>query len=149
LNDNRFLRLLMVACLVTWSPGSWWCCCGTHADAAEPDVATDSHATSCCSERGVTAPPAIAAADECCPLNSDEAPSCGCLHGSTDAALPAVATTVSSPGDDARQGVDLLAELPPALAGAATIGRHVSTCRGSPRAGPPQTLLSLHCLLTT
>jgi hypothetical protein len=82
------------------------------------------------------------------PRRRSEAPSCGCLHGSTDAALPAVATG-PSPGDDARPGVDLLAELPPALAGAATIGRHVSTCRGSPRAGPPQTLLSLHCLLTT
>jgi hypothetical protein len=148
-NDNRFLRLLMVALLVTWSPGSWWCCCGAHADAPESDVAPDSHAMSCCSERGVTAPPAIAAADECCPLNSDEAPSCGCVHGSIDAALPAVATTASSPGDDARQGVDMLAELPPALAGAATIGRHVSTCRGSPRAVPAQTLLSLRCLLTT
>jgi hypothetical protein len=148
-NDNRFLRLLMVALLVTWSPGSWWCCCGTHADAAEPVVATDSYATSCCSEPDVTPSPALTAGDECCPIGSDEAPSCGCVHGSIDAALPAVATTAPSPGDDPGQGADMLAELPPVLAGIAALGHHASACRGSPRAGPTQTLLSLHCQLTT
>jgi hypothetical protein len=151
LNDSRFLRLLMVALLVTWSPGSWWCCCGAHDADPAPDVAADSDAMSCCSERLVTPPPiaSIDAGNECCPLNSDEAPSCGCLHGPSDAALPVVATTAPSPGDDARQGVDMLAELPPALTGAPAISRHESTCRGSPRAGPAQTLLSLGCLLTT
>jgi hypothetical protein len=135
----------MVALLATWSPGSWWCCCDAHADVPEPDIV----APSCCSEPDVTASPAIAAGDECCPLDSDEAPSCGCLHGSIDAALPAVATTAPSPGDAAQQGVDMLAELPPALAGAAAIGRPVTTCRGSPLPTPALSLLSLHCLLTT
>jgi hypothetical protein len=148
LNDNRFLRLLVVACLVTWSPGSWWCCCGAHADAPESDVAADSHATSCCSERGVTAPTAVTAADECCPVNSDEAPSCGCLHGAANAALPAVATVPPADNGDGPD-LDLLAELPPALAGAATMGRHHSPCRGSPQPIPARTLLSLGCLLTT
>jgi hypothetical protein len=148
-NDNRLLRLLMVALLVTWSPGSWWCCCGAHADAAEPDVATDSHATSCCSEPDITPSPAVTAGDTCCPLDSDEAPSCGCVHGPVDGALPVAATTATSPGDDARQGLDMLAELPPALAGVATISCDVSTCRGSPRPVPAHTLLSLGCLLTT
>ncbi|MHC4130077.1 MAG: hypothetical protein ACYTBR_14160 [Planctomycetota bacterium] len=151
MNDNRLMRLLMVAILVTWSPGSWWCCCGTHADASEPDATPDSHAASCCSQPDDTPSPAktvLAAGDDCCPIGSDETPSCGCLHGSIDAALPAVATTAPS-ADDTGQGVDLLAELPPALAGATTISRHVSACRGSPRAGPARTLLSLHCLLTT
>ena len=138
----------MVALLVTWSPGSWWCCCGAHADAPESDVAADSQATSCCSERGVTAPLAVTAADECCPLNSDEAPSCGCLHGAVNSALPAVAT-VPPAGHGDGPDLDLLAELPPALAGAATMGRHVSTCRGSPQPVPARTLLSLGCLLTT
>ena len=151
MNDSRFLRLLMMALLVTWSPGSWWCCCGAHAEGPAPDVAADSHATSCCSERQVATPSAIAtitAGNECCPLDSDEAPSCGCLHGAANAALPAVAT-VPPAGNGDGPDLDLLAELPPALAGAATMGRHVSTCRGSPQPVPARTRLSLGCLLTT
>jgi hypothetical protein len=142
LKDSRFLRLLMVALLATWSPGSWWCCCSAHAEAPEPDVV----ASSCCQAPDVTAPPAVADGDDCCPLDADEAPTCGCLHGTADAALAAV--TCAAPGHAAAGSVDMLAELP-ALATAPAVGRHVSTCRGSPRHLPARTLLSLGCLLTT
>jgi hypothetical protein len=88
------------------------------------------------------------AGNECCPLDSDEAPSCGCLHGTTDATLPAV-TTVPPVDTDGGTDLDLLAAMPPAIVAAMKPAPSGSTCRGSPRPVPAPSLLSLRCLLTT
>jgi hypothetical protein len=147
--------LLTALLLVSWAPGSWWCCCSAHAAEPAPDVVAtagadrdDPHIQSCCSGPAVTASPAIDAGNECCPLDSDEAPSCGCLHGATDAALPAVTT---APPTDKGGGadLDLLAAMSPAIVAATKPAATGSMCRGSPRAAPAQSLLSLRCLLTT
>ncbi|MHC4219360.1 MAG: hypothetical protein ACYSU7_13010 [Planctomycetota bacterium] len=158
MKDNRLGRLMTVALLATWSPGSWWCCCS--ADAAEPAPETvaatdDADAHGCCSASEVPAPVATFPAahgdggdDGCCPVNSDEAPSCGCLHGPSDAALPAAALTAPTGHGDGPD-LDLLAELSPAVAFLTTPAHPGSTCRGSPRSLSARSLLSLHCMLTT
>jgi hypothetical protein len=108
----------------------------------------DGHAERCCSEPDVSMSLADGADDGCCPLNPDEAPSCGCLHGAANAALPTVATAPPT-GNDGGPDLDLLAELPPAIVAVTTPRHSGSTCRGSPRPVPAHSLLSLGCLLTT
>jgi hypothetical protein len=147
----------MVALLATWSPGSWWCCCAADGEPA-PDTVTattvqtgEAQGHGCCSGPEAPAPVETTPAahgDGCCPLNSDETPSCGCIHGPADAALPA-ATTVVATGHDSGPDLDLLAEIPPAIVAVTAPGFLGAACRGSPQRVPARSLLSLGCLLTT
>jgi len=154
-NDSRSLRFLTAALLVSWAPGSWWCCCSAHAADPAPDAVAataadqdDARSHRCCSAPAATASRAVPGGDECCPLDSDEAPACGCLHGTTEATLPAV-VTVPPTDTDGGTDLDLLAAVPAVLAAAMKPALSGSMCRGSPRPLPARSLLSLHCLLTT
>ncbi len=73
---------------------------------------------------------------------------CGCIDIAAADAVP-VGVAATSPWGTAAQQVDLLAELPAVDAAVVAARLPLRACRGSPRPAPAQTLLSLHCLLTT
>jgi hypothetical protein len=142
---------LTAVTLATWSPG-YWCCCNAEATDAVADMAPAVETDSCCAAADeapvVVQTPDDCDADTCCPVDPSRQPTCGCLHASADVVLPAV-TSLPGHGKSADTNPDLLAELPSAVAGISTRVRLGIECRGSPRRPCAQTLLALHCQLTT
>jgi len=146
--DSRFIRLLTVLLVATWSPGQW-CCCGTHAGGSDLEVNVSE--ASCCSvpADGSEHASATESTGCCSSCNGQPAPgenSCGCLHGPTDAAVSAAVVVVTQGGTE---DFDAIVELPAVLAVPADMGHGNSMCRGSPHAPQARSLLSLHCQLTT
>ncbi len=154
------IRLLTALLVATWSPGHYCCCQRAAAEPAPPAgdwVAATARAVSqpkaCCLETapdtapgGLPATSIVACAE--CPSGGGHRPECGCISAAGDVIVPTGLAANSSFGAVAQQ-LDLLSELP-AIDAAAAAARHPRrACRGSPRPAPSQTLLSLHCLLTT
>lgn len=154
------IRLLTALLVATWSPGHFCCCQRAAAEPASPAgdwVAATARAVSqpkaCCLETapdtapgGLPATSIVACAE--CPSGGGHLPECGCISAAGDVIVPTGLAANSSFGAAAEQ-LDLLSELP-AIDAAAAAARHPRrACRGSPRPAPSQTLLSLHCLLTT
>lgn len=141
-------RLLAVLLMATWSPGHW-CCCQARAAAAPQASAGQAH--SCCAGRDETVhttpqrPAPCHGTSGCGDTPDDD--SCGCLHASLDAVPPAV---TAAPDGGTSGGVDMLVALPPVITAVQTLAISPgTTCRGSPPPLRAQTLLSLHCQLTT
>ena len=167
--DRPSIRILTALVATTWWPGHVCCCQSAAADTTPPTPLTPSSTViapaghclaevrsadqaSCCGEPAPESRPlaesSTNASCDGCAFDSGHKPLCGCIDIAAGDAVP-VGVTARSPWGTAVQQVDLLAELP-AVDAAVVAARHpLRTCRGSPRPAPAQTLLSLHCLLTT
>lgn len=158
--DSHPIRLLTALLVATWSPGHYCCCQRAAAEPAPPAgdwVATTAGAVSepkaCCLEMAPdTAPGGLPATSTagCAEYPSDfgHRPQCGCISAASDVVVPTGLAANSSFGAAAEQ-LDLLCELPAIDAAVVAARRPPRACRGSPRPAAAQTLLSLHCLLTT
>lgn len=154
------IRLLTALLVATWSPGHYCCCQRAAAEPAPPAddwVAASAPAVSepkaCCLETAPdTAPGGFPATvtTGCaeCPSDGGHRPVCGCISAAGDVVVPTGLAANSSFGAAAEQ-LDLLSELPAIDVAVVTARRPLRACRGSPRPALAQTLLSLHCLLTT
>ncbi len=147
---SHSIRLLTALLVATWSPGHYCCC---QRAAAEPAAPAVNEPKACCLEMspdtasgGLPATSTAGCAEY--PSDCGHRPLCGCISAAGDAVVPTGLATNSSFGAAAQQ-VDLLAELPAVDAAVVAALHPLRACRGSPRPAPAQTLLSLHCLLTT